>query len=41
MAGQMNALGTAGFDAKGMMGNLDEQGIGMELRWKDLQLQEW
>ena len=29
MAGQMNALGAAGFDAKGMMGNLDKQGIGM------------
>ena len=29
MAGQMNALGAAGFDAKGMMGNLDAQGIGM------------
>ena len=29
MAGQMNALGAAGFDAKGMMGNLDEQGIGI------------
>ena len=29
MAGQMNALGAAGFDAKGMMGSLDAQGIGM------------
>ena len=29
MAGQMNALGAAGFDAKGMMGSLDSQGIGM------------
>ena len=29
MAGQMNALNTAGFDAKGMMGSLDAQGIGM------------
>ena len=25
MAGQMNALGAAGFDAKGMMGNLDNK----------------
>ena len=29
MAGQMNALGAAGFDAKGMMGSLDAKGIGM------------
>ena len=29
MAGQMNALGAAGFDAKGMMGSLDSQGIGI------------
>jgi hypothetical protein len=29
MAGQMNALDAAGFDAKGMMGSLDNQGIGM------------
>ncbi len=29
MAGQMNALGAAGFDAKGMMGSLDAQGIGL------------
>ena len=29
MAGQMNALDAAGFDAKGMMGSLDTQGIGM------------
>ena len=29
MAGQMNALGAAGFDAKGMMGSLDAEGIGM------------
>ncbi len=29
MAGQMNALNAAGFDAKGMMGSLDAQGIGM------------
>ena len=29
LAGQMNAVGTAGFDAKGMMGNLDGNGIGI------------
>ena len=36
MAGQMNALGAAGFDAKGMMSNLDEQGIGMGAAMKGL-----
>ena len=41
MAGQMNALGAAGFDAKGMMGSLDAQGIGMGAKWKDLQLLAW
>ena len=29
MAGQMNALNSVGFDAKGMMGSLDAKGIGM------------
>ena len=29
MAGQMNALNSAGFDAKSMMGSLDAQGVGM------------
>jgi hypothetical protein len=29
MAGQINALNAAGFDAKNMMGSLDAQGIGM------------
>ena len=29
MAGQMSAVGEAGFDAKGMMGSLDSQGMGL------------
>ncbi len=29
IAGQMNAVGKAGFDAKGMMGSLDAEGVGL------------
>ena len=36
MAGQMNALDAAGFDAKGMMGSLDTQGIGMGVAMEGL-----
>ncbi len=36
MAGQMNALSAAGFDAKGMMGTLDDQGIGMGVAMEGL-----
>ena len=36
MAGQMNALDAAGFDAKGMMGSLDTQGIGLGLAMEGL-----
>ena len=36
MAGQMNALDAAGFDAKGMMGSLDTQGIGIGVAMEGL-----
>ena len=36
MAGQMNALDAAGFDAKGMMGSLDSQGLGMGVAMEGL-----
>ena len=36
MAGQMNALDAAGFDAKRMMGSLDSQGLGMGVAMEGL-----